>query len=319
MNQLPAFRLHHFTAATLLILLITASTSCTKSSNSSSSSNTSDTSNNGKGGNGALLTQEVVVVTNSSGATVDSIVTSYQYNSNNLVTGMQQNSTYADSVGSLTTNLSYTVTWSGNLPSSLSGTFVETAQDGVLNESATIQINTTFQSSGGHIVSYIQRTSTTSGTVFFPPTQITGNDSALLTYDAGGNLSTYNIYNIPNGSSAYEPFSFTTYTFGGGNLTQTVENVYVVGIQTATYTTEYQYNSKLAAAPLFLYPGIAAIIINDLSQTTETETGLIPQTIVTAYNTTYNYANQPATTKGTVTTTPASSGITTENITYTYQ
>jgi hypothetical protein len=232
---------------------------------------------------------------------------------------MQQNSTYADSIDSLTTNLSYTVTWSGNLPSSLSGTFVETAQDGAFNESATIQINTTFQSSGGQIVSYIQRTSTTSGTVFFPPTQITGNDSALLTYDASGNLSTYNIYNIPNGSSTYEPFSFTTYTFGSGNLTQSEENVYVVGIQTATYTTVYQYNSKLAAAPLFLYPGIDAIITNDLSQTTETETGLIPQTIVTAYNTTYNSANQPATTKATVTTTPASSEITTENITYTYQ
>jgi len=221
MNQSPAFRfrLHHLTDIALLILLITCSISCQKSSNSSSS-NTSDTSNNGKGGNGALLKQEVVVVTNSSGATVDSIVASYQYNSNNLVTGMQQNSTYADSIDSLTTNLSYTVTWSGNLPSSLSGTFVETAQDGAFNESATIQINTTFQSSGGQIVSYIQRTSTTSGTVFFPPTQITGNDSALLTYDASGNLSTYNIYNIPNGSSTYEPFSFTTYTFGSGNLTQ---------------------------------------------------------------------------------------------------
>jgi len=315
MNQLPAFRLRHLTATTLLILLIAASTNCKKSSSTSSNNNDST----GKGGNGALLTQEVVVVANSSGATVDSIVTSYQYNSNNLVTGMQQNSTYADSVGSLTTNLSYTVTWSGNLPSSLSGTFVETAKDGVLDESATIQINTTFQSSGGQIASYIQRTSTTSGTVFFPPTQITGNDSALLTYDASGNLSTYNIYNIPNGSSTYEPFSFTTYTFAGGNLAQSVEDVYVVGIQTATYTTVYQYNSKLAAAPLFLYPGIAAIIINDLSQTTETETGLIPQTIVTAYNTTYNSANQPATTKATVTITPASSGITTENITYTYQ
>ena len=106
---------------------------------------------------------------------------------------------------------------------------------------------------------------------------------------------------IPNGSSAYEPFSETTYTFSGGNLTQSAEIVYVVGIQTDTYTTVYQYNSKLAASPLFLYPGVAAIITNDLSRTTETETGLIPQTIVTAYSTTYNSANQPASTMATLT------------------
>jgi hypothetical protein len=315
MNQLPAFRFRHLTATTLLILLIAASTGCKKSSSSSSSNNDST----GKGGNGALLTQEVLVAANASGVTIDSIVTNFQYNSNNLVTGYQQNSTLSDSGATVTTKLSYTITYSGNLPSGLTGTFSETAQDGAYNESATIAINTTFQSGGGQIVSYVQHTNTTSGTAFIPPTQITGNDSALLTYDAGGNLSTYDIYTIPNGSSTYEPFSETTYTFSGGNLAQSVEDVYVVGIQTATYTTVYQYDSKLAASPLFLYPGIAAIIINDLSQTTETETGLIPQTIVTAYNTTYNSANQPATTKATVTITPASSGITTENITYTYQ
>lgn len=316
MNQLPSFRLYHLTAAALLILLITATTGCTKSSNSSNNNN--DSTN--KGSSGALLTKEILVAANSSGVTVDSIVTSFQYNSNNLVTGYQENSTLTDSGATVTTNLSYTVTYSGNLPSSLTGTFTETAQDGSLNESAAIAINTTFQSSGGQIVSYVQHTNTTSGTVFIPPTQITGNDSALLTYDASGNLSAYNIYNIPNGSSAYEPFSETTYTFSGGNLTQSVENVYVVGIQTATYTTMYQYDSKLAASPLFLYPGIAAIITNDLSQTTETETGLIPQTIVTAYNTTYNSANQPASTTATLTITPSNSaGLVSEKITYTYQ
>src|SRR5580658_4187589 len=318
MNQSLSFRLHHPIAAALLILLITTFTGCTKSSNSSSSNNNNDSTS--KSGNGSLLKQEVLVAANASGVTVDSIVTSFQYNSNNLVTGYQENSILTDSGATVTTNLSYTVTYSGNLPSSLTGTFTETAQDGALNESATVAINTTFQSSGGRIVSYVQHTNTTSGTVFIPPTQITGNDSALLTYDASGNLSAYNIYNIPNGSSTYEPFSETTYTFSGGNLTQSVENVYVVGIQTATYTTVYQYDSKLAASPLFLYPGIAAIITNDLSQTTETETGLIPQTIVTAYNTTYNSANQPASTAATLTITPSNSGgIASEKITYTYE
>ena len=319
MNQLPAFRLRHLAVIALLILLITGSTGCQKSSSSSSNSSNNNDSTS-KSGNGSLLKQEVLMAANASGVTIDSIVTSIQYNSNNLVTGYQENSILTDSGATVTTNLSYTVTYSGNLPSSLTGTFAETAQDGSLNESATIAINTTFQSSGGQIVSYVQRTNTISGTVFIPPTQITGNDSALLTYDASGNLSAYNIYNIPNGSSTYEPFSETTYTFSSGNLTQAVENVYVVGIQTATYTTVYQYNSKLAASPLFLYPGIAAIITNDLSQTTETETGLIPQTIVTAYNTTYNSANQPASTAATLTITPSNTGgIASEKITYTYQ
>jgi hypothetical protein len=320
MNQLPIFRFHHLAAITLLIFLITASTSCQKSSSSNNSNSDSTGTGTGKGSNGTLLKQEVLVAANASGVTVDSIVTSFEYNSNNLVTGYQQNSILTDSGATVTTNLSYTISYSGNLPSSLTGSFMETAKDGALSESATIQINTTFQSSGGQVVSYVQRTSTTSGTTFIPPTQITGNDSALLTYDGSGNLATYNIYNIPNGSSAYEPFSETTYTFSGGNLTQSVEDVYVVGIETATYTTVYQYDTKLAASPLFLYPGIAAIIVNDLSQTTETETGLVPQTIVTSYNTTYNSANQPASTAATLTITPGNSGaLASEKITYTYQ
>jgi hypothetical protein len=315
MNQLPAFRLHHLTTALLLLLFISASTSCKKSGSSSNNNNDST----GKSGNGALLTQEVLVAANASRTTVDSVATSYQY-SNNLVTGIQQNTTITDSGATVTTDLGYTITYSGNLPSSLTGTFTETAQDGNQSESGTVQINTTFQSSGGQIVSYVQRTSTTSGTLFIPPTQITGNDSALLTYDASGNLSTYTIYNIPTGSSTYEPLAQTTYTYSGGNLAQSVEVIYVVGIQTATYTTVFQYDSKLAAAAPYLYPGITTIGINDLSQTTETETGLIPQTIVTAYNTTYNSANQPTSTVATVTVTPADpGGLVTENITYTYQ
>lgn len=315
MNQLPAFRIRHLTATTLLILLIAASTSCKKSSSSSSSNDSS-----GKSGNGALLTQEVLVAANASGATIDSMATNYQYNSNNQVTGFQQNSTYSESGATETTDVTYTLTWSGNLPSSLTGTFTETAQDGSVNESAAIAINTTFQSSGGQIVSYVQHTSTTSGTSFIPATQITGNDSALMTYDANGNLSTYNIYILPNNSSTYEPFSFTTYTYSGGNLTQAAEVVYVVGIQTDTYTTVYQYDSKLAASPLYLYPGIATLSANDVTGSTDTETGDNPGSVTTTLSTTYNTANQPVSAKATVTTVPSSSlGVATENITYTYQ
>lgn len=315
MNKLPALHLRHLTATSLLILLIAASTSCKKSSSSPSSSDST-----GKSGGGALLQQEILVAANSSGVTIDSMVTNYQYNSNSQVTGFQQNSTLTESGASVTTNVSYTITLSGNLPSGLTGTYTETAQDGALNESATIAINTTFQSSGGQIVSYIQHTSTTSGTPFFPATQITGNDSALMTYDASGNLSTYNIYIIPNNSSAYEPFSLITFTYGGGNLTQSAEVVYVAGIATDTYTTVYQYDSKLAASPLYLYPGIATFSANDVSGSTDTETGTNPGSVTTALSTTYNAANQPVSAKATVTTTPSSSvGVATENITYTYQ
>ncbi|HLX65342.1 MAG TPA: hypothetical protein VKR41_00055, partial [Puia sp.] len=151
MSQLPAFRLQLLTTTALLILVITTFPGCKKSSNSSNSTNS-----NSKGGSGALLTQEVLVAANSSGVTVDSIVSNYHYNSNNQVTGFQQVSTLTDSGATVTTNVSYTITWSGNLPSGLTGTFTETAQYGALNESATVAINTTFQSTGGQIVSYVQ-------------------------------------------------------------------------------------------------------------------------------------------------------------------
>jgi hypothetical protein len=92
-----------------------------------------------------------------------------------------------------------------------------------------------------------------------------------------------------------------------------------VGIEIDTYTTVYTYDSKLAAAPLYLYPGIGTVSKNDVTQTIDTETGDNPGSVATTCTTTYNSANQPVSTKATVTTVPASPGIATENITYTYQ
>jgi hypothetical protein len=62
------------------------------------------------------------------------------------------------------------------------------------------------------------------------------------------------------------------------------------------------------------------ISLNDLTQSVVTETGSNAGTVTTAYTTTYNSANQPSSSKATVTTTPSNPGtIATENITYTYQ
>jgi hypothetical protein len=60
--------------------------------------------------------------------------------------------------------------------------------------------------------------------------------------------------------------------------------------------------------------------VDNTSANSREETGLIPQTIVTAYNTNYNSANQPASTAATLTITPGNAaGPASEKITYTYQ
>jgi hypothetical protein len=314
MNQLPTFRLSHLIPAALLPLLITSSISCTKSS---SSSNNNDST--GKSGNGALLAKEVLVAANSSGTTVDSMVTTYQYNGNNELSTLQQTSIYSESGDVVTTSLNYNITYSGNLVSSLTGSYTESAQTPTQTVSSTTQISTTFRSGGGQIVSYIQ-TASTSGTPFIPLTPETGNDSALLTYDANGNASTYTIYEIQPGLSGYTLASKESFTYASSNLSQSVNIIYLEGIAIDTFTTAYQYNTKLSSAPLYIVPGVAVISLNDLTQSVVTETGTNPSTVTTSYTTTYNSANQPASSKATVTTTPSNPGIiATETITYTYQ
>jgi len=314
MNQSPTFRLHPLTTFALLVLLTIPFISCTKSG---SSSNKNDST--GTGGNGALLTKEVLVAANSSGTTIDSIVTTYQYNVKNEPSILQQTSTSSISGDVITTSLSYNMTYSGNLVTSLTGSYTESVQTPSETVSSTTQISTTFQSSGGQVVSYIQ-TASTSGTPFIPLTPETGNDSALLTYDGSGNVSTYTIYEVQPGLTGYQLASQENFTYSSSDLSQSVNIIYVAGIAIDTFTTVYQYNTKLSSAPLYIVPGIAVISLNDLTQSVVTETGSNAGTVTTAYTTTYNSANQPSSSKATVTTTPSNPGtIATENITYTYQ
>jgi hypothetical protein len=310
MNQLPAFRLKHLAAAALLLLMV-PSIHCTKSGASSSSS--------GKGANGALLSKEVLVAADAAGVTVDSMVTNYQYDGNNNVNGLQQSSVVTAASAQITTSINYSMAYSGNVISGLTGTINENVVDGIVNLSATTKVNTSFQSSGGHVTSYVQK-ATTTGSTLIPPTPETANDSVLLTYDASGNISTLTVYQINPSTKSYELNSTETFTFSTGNLAETVVVTYAGGAATDTFTTDYQYDGKNSAAPAYIFPGIAIVNVNNLTKTSETETGVNPGSVVTTYTTTYTSANQPATSQATVATTPLSSGIiATENITYTYQ
>ena len=317
MNQvtpfLPATPYRRIVAPTVLALILIASSIGCKKGGSSSSSG--PTPVNG----GALLTSEVLVASNSSGVTIDSIVTSYQYNGNNYLSTLQQTSTSSFSGDVIITSLTYNITYSGNLVSSLTGSYTESAQTPAQTVSSSTQISTTFQSAGGHVVSYIQ-TASTSGSPFIPLTPETASDSALLTYDANGNLSTYTIYEIEPGLTGYQLASQETYTYASGNLSQSVDIIYLSGIAVDTFTTAYQYNTKLSAAPLYIVPGVSVINLNDLTQSVVTETGDNPGTVTTAYTTTYNAANQPASSNATIATIPGNpNGIASEKITYTYQ
>jgi hypothetical protein len=288
--------------------LVLAMISCTKNSSTPSST----------GGTGALLTKMVIVGKSASGVTVDSVVNQYQWNASNQLTGTVQTMTTQDSGFVYNSSLTYNFTYSGNLISSLVGTYVQSYSFGALTQSATTQIGTTFYASGNQIVSYLQIAST-SGTGSFPSTTINSNDSATLTYDASGNVSSYNIYQIPQGYNSYVPVSQQTFGFSGGNLVENSNIISVVGVPVDTVTTTFQYNSKLSAAPFSYIPGVPINSTNDLIQSTMTETGINPSSTISSYQTTYNQANQPVTSVVTLTNNPPNQILVTENISYFYQ
>jgi hypothetical protein len=299
----------------IIALLLTASVGCKKSGSSSSSSSDST----GTGSNGALLTEEILVATNSANVTIDSTVTTYSYDGNNNLTGLQQNSSVTDSGASFTTNLTYSMTYSGNLISGLTGSVAESVVFESKTYSATTQVNTTFQSGGGKIVAYVQKTSTT-GTTVIPTTSETANDSALLTYNTNGSVATYTVYQLNPLTSTYLLNSQESFTYSGNNLSQSINVAYDAGRAVDTFASVYTYDTKLSAAPLYLVPGVAVLSVNDLTQSSVTETGANPGSVITNYTTTYNAANQPATSTVTVATTPSNPGaIAKETITYTYK
>src|SRR5580704_8395460 len=238
MNQftipLPAATHRRLVAQTALALILLAtSIGCKKTASSGPSGP-------GSPGGGGLLAKEVLVAANSSGTTIDSIVTTYQYNGNNELSTLQQTSTASISGDVITTSLSYNITYSGNLVSSLTGSYTESAQTTSQTISSSTQVSTTFQSSGGHVVSYIQ-TASTSGTPFIPHTPQTGNDSALLTYDPSGNVSTYTIHEIEPGLTGYQLASQESFGYASSNLAQSVNIIFLAGIAIDTFTTAYQY------------------------------------------------------------------------------
>jgi hypothetical protein len=287
--------------------------SCSKSNGSGSSGPSGPSGNSNP-----LLSKEVLIAKNSAGMEVDSVVTLYQYDaSKHLIQTLQTSVGQFSGVVS-TTGVTYNLVYTNNLPTSLTGTVTQSIVNGAQTYSATTQIATTFQATGNQVTSFVQK-ATTTGNFTFPLTQETGNDSAVLAYDASGNVNSYNVFQIPPGSSTYQPLTQQTFTYSMGNLTQWVDMEYVAGIQSNTVTSVYQYNSQSSAAPFFIIPGIPIASTNDLSKQTQTSTGVNAQTITTTYTTTYNSTNQPLNSTATVNIAPTDpNSIATETISYTY-
>jgi hypothetical protein len=294
----------------IIAVVFSSLLSCSKSSGPGSSGTGSTTN--------PLLSKEVLIAKNSAGMEVDSVVTLFQYDASKHLIQTQQTSIGQFSGTVSTTVVTYNLVYSNNLPSSLTGTVNQSIVGGSLNYSASTQIATSFQATGNQITSFVQK-ATTTGSFTFPLTQETGNDSAVLSYDGSGNVSTYMVYQIPPGSSSYEPLSQQTFTYSMGNLAQWVNVEYVAGLQTDTVNSVYTYNSQSSAAPFFISPGIPIASTNDLSKQTQTSIGINEQSIVSTYTTTYNSTKQPLTSTATVNITPADpNNITTEIISYTY-
>ncbi len=298
---------------TLAAIIIFSASNCSKSSSPSSS-----TTGPGVTGTNPLLSKEVIIGKNPIGATVDSVVIQNQYDANGNLTQIQQ-STVAQISGIMETSmLTYNFTYSGNLVSSMTGTVIQSLQNGTQTYNSTTQVSATFVSDGGHITSYVQTASTT-GSGPFPVTPETGNDSALIQYDASGNISGLSLYQIGSGSAGYQLISQQNFTYSNGNMTQVVDMESVAGVPVNTVTSVYQYNSDISAAPYFVGPGIPIRNLNDVTSINQNTTGVNPQTLTTAYASTYNSANQPV--SSTVTLTPAPTdpnAIATEEISYTY-
>src|SRR5580704_7628079 len=200
----------------LTAIIIFSTSNCSKS--------TSPSSSTGPGGTGTnpLLSEEVIVGKNTAGATVDSVVIQYQYDANKNITQVQQ-SMNAEISGIIETSmLTYNFTYTGSLLSSMTGSVVQSLQNGAQTYNSTTQVYASFISSGGHITSYVQ-TASTSGSGPFPVTPETGNDSALIQYDASGNISGFTLYQVGSGNAGYQLISQQNFTYSNGNMTQLVD------------------------------------------------------------------------------------------------
>lgn len=297
----------------LAAIIIFSASNCSKSASPSSSST-------GPGGTSSnpLLSKEVIVSKNTSGAVVDSVVIQYQYNTNKYVTQVQQTTNVQISGVIESSMLTYNFTYSANLLSSMAGTVNQSLQSGAQNYNSSTQVNAVFVSSGSQNTSYVQTASTT-GSGPFPVTPETGNDSALIQYDGSGNISGLTLYQMGSGEAGYQLISQQNFTYNNGNMTQLVDVESVAGVPVNTVTSVYQFNSDISAAPYYAGPGIPIDNVNDIININQTTTGTNPQTLTSSYTSTYNSANQPVTSSVTLTPAPTDpNAIATEEITYTY-
>ncbi len=310
-----------FSKLVIVAWTVASAVACSKSSSSgpSTTSNTDTTksSSTGTGSGTGLLKTEVLSVQAGTLGTIDSVVYQFQYNSSKQLSALQQTTISSFSGTTFNTSISYTYTYSGSLVSSIAGTVNESVTGSSGTYSSTTTLTLTFQSAAGQITGYVQKAATT-GSSLIPATPENANDSAVITYDGSGNVASYNLYLLSSGT--YIPWTQETFTQSGGNMTGTVLNEYVAGVETNTQTSVYTYNSKLPPSPYYGIPGVPISSANDVTSETQTTTGVNPATISYTYTTTYNSASQPSSSSVAVTQTPANAdNITSEQVTYTYQ
>lgn len=308
-----------FSKLVIVAWTLASAVACSKSSSSgpSTTTDTTKSSSTGTGSGTGLLKTEVLSVQAGTLGTIDSVVYQFQYNSSKQLSALQQTTISSFSGTTFNTSISYTYTYSGSLVSSIAGTVNEsvTGSSGTYSSATTLTL--TFQSAAGQITGYVQK-ATTTGSSLIPATPENANDSAVITYDGSGNVASYDLYLLSGGT--YIPWTQETFTLSGGNMTSTVLNEFVAGVETNTQTSTYTYNAKLAASPYYGIPGAPINNANDVTAESQTTTGVNPATISYTYTTTYNSANQPSSSSVAVTQTPANAdNITSEQITYTYQ
>jgi hypothetical protein len=275
----------------------------------------------GLGGGGAtkLLTKVVLVGRNASNNVVESATTIISYDANDNFIESQFTETSSSLDITITTNEVTQFTYGASLISSLTESI--TTQTSVLGQ-APYNINdstyTNFHASGSQ-VDYFVSNNIISTTGFFPTTTNT-LDSALVTYDANGYVSTYTVYRQDTVPGPYRLFYKQAFSYGGNNLAGYVLTNYSTpnnDVTTATYT----YNNHNSASPFYgIIPGIFIKSANDVSELNETQTGINAGNTTYTYSTSYNSFNQPTLSSVLISMTPANASIpVAETINYYYQ
>jgi hypothetical protein len=299
-----------FSTLFLISLLTLSIQSCKK--------NTAGTGNGNGNGPGLLLSGYTLVGTNASNNVVESATNLITYDGNNNITETQ----FVDTsfqlemtiIVNTITKFTYGPSFIGSATESITtqNTVVGQAPYGVTDSSYL-----TFYAGTSQVDSFVTSSIINTTGPLVGPTTLT-MDSALLTYDANGEVSSYTVYQIEKLPGPYTLFYKQTFTYNGSNLAGYVLTNYPASSVT---TATYSYNSHNAAAPFYsIIPGILLKTANDLSEISETQTGVNAGHTTYSYSSSYNSTDQPVVSTVLISMTPTNALFpVSETITYSYK